>query len=168
MAARNRIFGHDGFTSRLDCCPSAHSRFISCSVNDIDRLTQIAADLLHRASQQRRAKPNDILRRELNAQCRPKRAAAERTQILVEVAHPRRQASASMPAASARAAAPHLNVPRVPSLEALGRRPLALVASSRMGPSSKTLHNRRPESKKTFAVGSSSEFDTSYAPSPRR
>ena len=36
-------------------------------------------------------KPNDILRRELDAQCRPKRAEAERTQVLVEVAHPWRQ-----------------------------------------------------------------------------
>src|SRR5712671_1890924 len=34
---------------------------------------------------------NDILRRELDAQRRPKRAGAECTQVLVEVAHPRRQ-----------------------------------------------------------------------------
>ena len=36
-------------------------------------------------------KANDILRRELDAQRRPKRAEAEGTQVLVEVAHPRRQ-----------------------------------------------------------------------------
>ena len=34
---------------------------------------------------------NDILRRELDAQCRPQRAEAECTQVLVEVAYPRRQ-----------------------------------------------------------------------------
>ena len=39
----------------------------------------------------RRIKANDILRRELDAQCRPQRAEAECAQVLVEIAHPRRQ-----------------------------------------------------------------------------
>ena len=34
---------------------------------------------------------NDILRRKLDEQCRSERAGAERTQVLVEVAPPRRQ-----------------------------------------------------------------------------
>ena len=42
-------------------------------------------------SEKAKQEANDILRRELDAQRRPKRVEAESTQVLVEVAHPRRQ-----------------------------------------------------------------------------